>query len=31
VREYLNWANAIAKKDDERAKHGSEEILSRRK
>jgi len=31
VREYLNWANAIAKQDDERAKHGSEEILSRRK
>jgi hypothetical protein len=31
VREYLNWANAVAKQDDERAKHGSEEILSRRK
>ena len=31
VREYLNWANAVAKLDDERAKHGSEEILSRRK
>ena len=31
VREYLNWANAVAQQDDERAKHGSDEILSRRK
>ena len=29
VREYLNWANAVAQQDDERAKHGSKEILSR--
>lgn len=31
VREYLNWANEVAQQDDERAKHGSDEILSRRK
>ena len=31
VREYLNWANEVARQDDERAKHGSDEILSRRK
>ncbi len=31
VREYLNWANTVAQQDDERAKHGSDEILSRRK
>ena len=31
VREYLNWANSVAQQDDERAKHGSDEILSRRK
>ena len=31
VREYLNWANAVAQQDDERAKHGFDEILSRRK
>jgi hypothetical protein len=31
VREYLNWANEVARKDDERAKHGSDEILSRGK
>jgi len=31
VREYLNWANEVARKDDERAKHGSDEILSTRK
>jgi hypothetical protein len=29
VREYLNWANAIAQQDDERAKNGSKEILPR--
>ena len=31
VREYLNWANEVARQDDERAKHGSDEILSTRK
>lgn len=31
VREYLNWANEVAQQDDERAKHGSDEILSRGK
>ena len=31
VREYLNWANEVARQDDERAKHGSDEILSRGK
>ena len=31
VREYLNWANEVAQQDDERAKHGSDEILSKRK
>ena len=28
VREYLNWASEVARQDDERAKHGSDEILS---
>lgn len=31
VREYLNWANTTAQQDDERAKNGSDEILSKRK
>jgi hypothetical protein len=29
IREYLNWANARAKEDDERALNGSKKILQR--